>query len=209
MRLEFQTTNNEAEYEALLVGLDLARSVGASSMVIRCDSYVITRQVNGGYEAKGERMRKYLNLMKQHIGRDSNVRFVQVPREENANANRLAKIASAEGMILDERVLYFIQYAPTTDHIEVKVIPLGDERMVLIISYLKEGQLPDDHVSARKLKIRASRFVLIGDKLYKRSFTLLYLSCLAPDEANYVMREVHEGICGNHARACSLTQKLM
>ena len=137
MRLEFQTTNNEAEYEALLVGLDLARSAGASSMVIHYDSYVITRQVNGHNEAKGERMRKCLNLVKQHVGRDSNMRFVQVLREENADADRLAKVATAEGMILDERVLFFVQYAPTTDHIEVQVIPLGDDWMVLIISYLK------------------------------------------------------------------------
>ena len=40
-------------------------------------------------------------------------------------------------MILDERVLFFVQYAPTTDHIEVQVIPPGDDWMVLIISYLK------------------------------------------------------------------------
>lgn len=82
-------------------------------------------------------MRKCLNLVKQHVGRDSNMRFVQVLREENADADRLAKVATAEGMILDERVLFFVQYAPTTDHIEVQVIPPGDDWMVLIISYLK------------------------------------------------------------------------
>ena len=46
-------------------------------------------------------MRKYLNLVKQHVGRDSNVRFVQVPREEIVDADHLAKAASAEDMILD------------------------------------------------------------------------------------------------------------
>ena len=46
-------------------------------------------------------MRKYLNLVKQHIGHDSNMRFMQVLREENVGANHLAKAASAEGMILD------------------------------------------------------------------------------------------------------------
>lgn len=62
-------------------------------------------------------MRKYLNLVKKHVGRDSNVRFVKVPREENADTDHLAKATSVEGMILDERVLFFIQYAPTTDRI--------------------------------------------------------------------------------------------
>ena len=42
IRLDFPTTNNEAEYEALVVGLDLAKAAGAESMIIHCDSQVIT-----------------------------------------------------------------------------------------------------------------------------------------------------------------------
>ena len=133
---------------------------------------------------------------------------MQVPREENADDDCLAKAASVEGMILDGGMLSFVQYAFATDRIEVQEIPLRDDWMVPIVSYLKEGRLPDDHVSARKLKIRASRFVLIGDILYKRSFTLPNLRCLARDEANYV-KELHEGICGNYAEAHSFIQKLM
>ena len=40
--LDFPTTNNEAEYEALVVGLDLAKAAGATSVVIYCDSQVVT-----------------------------------------------------------------------------------------------------------------------------------------------------------------------
>ena len=47
VRLDFPTTNNEAEYEALVVGLDLTKTVGATSMMVYCDSQVITSQVNG------------------------------------------------------------------------------------------------------------------------------------------------------------------
>ena len=61
IRLDFPTTNNEAEYEALVAGLDLARAAGAISVVIYCDSQVITNQINGDYECKGERMKLYLN----------------------------------------------------------------------------------------------------------------------------------------------------
>ena len=42
IRLDFPTTNNEAEYKALVAGLDLARAAGATSVVIYCDSQVIT-----------------------------------------------------------------------------------------------------------------------------------------------------------------------
>ena len=64
IRLNFPTTNNEAEYEALVAGLDLARVAGATSVVIYCDSQVITNQINWDYECKGERMKLYLDQVK-------------------------------------------------------------------------------------------------------------------------------------------------
>ena len=57
IRLDFPTTNNEAEYEALVAGLDLAKATGAENMVMHCDSQVVTSQINGGYECKNERMK--------------------------------------------------------------------------------------------------------------------------------------------------------
>ena len=58
IRLDFPTTNNEVEYEALIAGLDLAKAAGAENMIIHCDSQVITSQVNGNYECRNERMKK-------------------------------------------------------------------------------------------------------------------------------------------------------
>jgi len=60
VRLNFPMTNNEAEYETLVAGLDLAKAAGATSVVVHCDSQVITNQVNDDCECKGERMKKYL-----------------------------------------------------------------------------------------------------------------------------------------------------
>ena len=50
IRVDFPTTNNEAEYEALVVGLDLARAAGVENVVVHCDSQVVINQVNGDYE---------------------------------------------------------------------------------------------------------------------------------------------------------------
>ena len=69
--------------------------------------------------------------------------------------------------------------------------------------------LPDGKNAARKLKVQASRFVLMKDVLYKRGFFCPYLRCLVPKEAEYVMKEVHEGICGTHTRARSLVHNLI
>ena len=78
-----------------------------------------------------------------------------------------------------------------------------------MISYLKNGTLSNKKDAVRKLKIQASRFILIKDVLYKRGFSCPYLRCLVPKEAEYVMREIHKGICGNHSGARSLMHKLI
>ena len=54
VRLHYPTTNNEAEYEALLKGLELAKSLGAESVLIQGDLQLVIGQVNGMYEAKEE-----------------------------------------------------------------------------------------------------------------------------------------------------------
>ena len=70
-----------------------------------------------------------------------------------------------------------------------------------LVSYLNNGIIPDGKDAVRKLKVQAMRFVLIKDVLYKRGFSRPYLRCLDPEEARYVMREVHKGICENHSGA--------
>ena len=65
--LDFPTINNEAEYETLVVRLDLAKTAGATSVVIYCDSQVVTSQVNRDYECKSERMKKYLEQVRKRV----------------------------------------------------------------------------------------------------------------------------------------------
>ena len=61
--LNFPTTNNEAEYEALVAELDLAKA-GVENIIVHCDSQVITSQINGNYKCRNERMKKYLEEVK-------------------------------------------------------------------------------------------------------------------------------------------------
>nr|XP_023920359.1 uncharacterized protein LOC112031882 [Quercus suber] len=95
VRLQYQTTNNEAEYETLLRGMELAKSVEAESLLVLGDSQLIIGQVNGVFEVKEERMRKYLNKVMRLVKKFEEVNFVQIPREENMEADALAKEASA------------------------------------------------------------------------------------------------------------------
>ena len=118
VRLDFPTTNNEAEYEALVVGLDLAKAAGVTNVVIYCDSQIVTSQVNGNYECKGERMKKYLEQVKKWIN-DLQAKFVQIPKEENEQADHLAKAASAEHMLIPSQVLSFVQISPLINGVNV------------------------------------------------------------------------------------------
>ena len=75
IHLDFPTTNNETEYETLILGLDLAKAARAANIVVYCDSQVVTSQVNGDYECKNKRMKKYLEQVKNRLS-NLQVKFV-------------------------------------------------------------------------------------------------------------------------------------
>ena len=113
-------------------------------------------------------------------------------------------------MLVPNQVLSFIKTSSLIDSgTNVQEIDSESNCTTPIISYLKNGMLSDRMDVARKLKVKASRFVLIKDVLYKRDFSHPYLRCLVPEEAEYVIREVHEEIYGNHSGARSLVHKLI
>ena len=96
VQLKFPATNNEAEYEGILTGLRFGKALGAKNLLIQNDSKLVIRQIRGEYEAKEERMQKYLRLTK-HLTREfDTVEFVQIPRSQNMGANEVSKLASSE-----------------------------------------------------------------------------------------------------------------
>ena len=140
---------------------------------------------------------------------DLQAKIVQIPRGENERADCFAKATSAEHMIIPGEVLSFIHFLPLIDPIDVQEIGPESNWTTPLVSYLKNNTLPHSKEVARKLKVQVARFVLIKDILYKRGFSHPFLRCLSLEEADYVMREVHEGICGNHLGSRSLVHKLI
>ena len=76
-----------------------------------------------------------------------------------------------------------------------------------IWDYLVDGTLPSDPKEASKLRTRSARFTIHRGTLYKRGFSTPIFKCVGKEDANYVVREVHEGICGNHIKARTLAAK--
>nr|XP_009786414.1 PREDICTED: uncharacterized protein LOC104234539 [Nicotiana sylvestris] len=89
---------------------------------------------------------------------------------------------------------------------EVNVTNLDWDWRNEIIDYLEHGKLPKDPKASRALCTKATQYSFKGGQLYRRSFQGQLAQCLGASEANYVMREVHEGIYGNHSGADSLVE---
>ena len=67
VKLEFATTNNQAEYEALIAGLELAKAVKADRVKIRTDSQLVANHVSERFQLRDGRMEQYLKKVKQMI----------------------------------------------------------------------------------------------------------------------------------------------
>ena len=111
----------------------MAKSLGAETILIQGDSQLIINQVNGMCEAKESRMKKYLNKVKQLVKKFKEASFVQLPREENMEADALAKAASA-GEPMDK--FDKIQYMPSIDLPEIHQIEGEENWMTPIVIYL-------------------------------------------------------------------------
>ena len=168
IQLCFRATNNEAEYEALLAGLKLSKNMGIKNLTVKSDSQLIIGQVKGEYEAREDMMKKYLTVVQNLLSHFKKVEFLHIPREEDVDADPLARLAS-----LGEEIDGFleIQGKPSTEEETVNSIMDNTSWMSPIIHYFKEGKLPTDKTEARKLRIRASHFQLLGGTIYKMGFS--------------------------------------
>jgi len=94
-RFAFKASNNQAEYEALIARILLAKEMGARVLIAKSDSLLITGQVTGEFQAKDPQMAAYLEYVQELKGSFASFEVVHVPREQNARADLLAKLASS------------------------------------------------------------------------------------------------------------------
>ncbi|GJQ94985.1 reverse transcriptase domain-containing protein [Tanacetum coccineum] len=211
LRFQFTASNNEAEYEALIAGLRIAAQMGVRNVHVSVDSKLVANQVLGTYVAKEENMVKYLEKAKSLISGFANFSISQVPRSKNKKADALSKIASTSFTHLSKQVLVEILKEKSIQEKEVATVveEEGPTWMTPIMEYLKDGTLPGDRKEASKLRIKARQYELLEGVLYKRSFLKPWLRCVGPLQADYVIREIHEGSCSMHAGPRSVVAKAM
>ena len=88
----FQPSNNEAEYEVVIAGFNLAHSMEADQVEVCSDSQLVVKQIEDSYEARGEKMIFYLKKVRALLKKFIRVQVKHVPRTENSRADALAKL---------------------------------------------------------------------------------------------------------------------
>ncbi|GKV12333.1 hypothetical protein SLEP1_g23490 [Rubroshorea leprosula] len=201
-QLDFSCTNNQAEYEALIIGLEVLVELKVPMVEIIGDSQLILKQLEGEYKCTSLSLAPYFALAVQLLEEFDDVILRHVTRDLNTEANEMAQIASGlkipEGVMsrivaVEKRILPSIHMrgmAISTCSID---ITQTDWRYP-IMEYLKNPNFK----ASRRTKMQALNYVLLKGVLYKRGHDELLLRCLGPDEYCQIMSDVHNGICGAH-----------
>ena len=145
-------------------------------------------------------LKKFLRVQVKHVS-----------RAENSRVDALAKLAIA--LQEDLGRLIPVEHLPepsvSIDNGEVSPVMSEPSWMDPIWDYLVDGTLPSDPKEAFKLRARSTRFTFHRGTLYKRGFSAPILKCVGKEDANYILKEVHEGICSNHIEAWTLAGKTL
>ncbi|XP_075103548.1 uncharacterized protein LOC142178116 [Nicotiana tabacum] len=184
-------TNNEAQYEALIVGLELSRVLDFEVIEIKCDSQLVVNQVYGIFHTKEERMQQYVIKVQALLERFYEWSITHIPREDNAEVDALAILGlSTEitGLEFGMVVQLMSSVLDTDGYYEVNSASLVWDWRNEIINYLEHGKLPDDPKVSRALRTKAARYSFRKGQLYRKSFQGPLARCLGASEVDYVMR---------------------
>ena len=145
----------------------------------------------------------YLQKVRELLKKFVLVRVKHVPKEENTRADALAKLATTLQEDLSGSTPVENLAEPSIDHCDVVVAPIESQPswMDPIWDYIIDGSLPDETKEEAKIRTRSARFTNHKGSLYKRGFFTPILKCIAGKDTKYMLREVHEGIYGNHIGA--------
>ncbi|CAL8999505.1 unnamed protein product [Prunus brigantina] len=152
-------------------------------------------------------MSAYLSAAHQLLQKFQAYEIRQIPRTKNSHADALARLALAINDKIGREVPVEILSQPSTITNEVCTVWYENMWMSPIYAYLTNSTLPPDKSEARKLRYRSARYTVINDVLYKHSYTTPYLKCLTTEHGDYVLREIHSGLCGDHSGSRSLAHK--
>jgi hypothetical protein len=217
LRLIFpQASNNEAEYEALLHGMKMAKACGATRLKIFGDSNLVVQQVMNRCDAISDNMMAYINLYYYLERTFDGCEVSYVSRASNEEADNLANIGSQclpippgvfwkeiiERSIKNSKILTTGEPSqhPTTGSgagksgtgstIEPEEVMMVKETwMQPYLAYMINKTLPKYTVEARRIIRRSKAFIVLQGKLYKKSITGVLQRCITPQEGQHILKD--------------------
>ncbi|XP_040372932.1 uncharacterized protein LOC121052285 [Rosa chinensis] len=174
-QLEFKCTNNQTEYEALIIGLEVLLELGVRDVQVRGDSLLVINQLQEKYRCASCLLVPYLNRAIELLDQFDDLGLEYIPRERNFAANELAQLAT--GITLKygvrERILkvecrtlpsWLARPDPPDDPVIAVLEPIDIDWCIPLINYLKQP----DQTADKRTRFLALNYFLRDDELLRR-----------------------------------------
>ncbi|XP_027169433.1 uncharacterized protein LOC113769160 [Coffea eugenioides] len=212
-KLRFSCTNNMAEYEACIFGLKMALDMEIKDLIAFSDSDLLVHQTLKQWVTRDSKIMLYHCNLLSLASKFRNLELRHIPRTRNAFADALATLSSMiqhPDELVIEPIQIQLQNRPAHCLVTERVTG-GRSWYKDIKEFMKTGSYPPDTDSVAKnfLRRMSSRFFLNGEVLYKKTSDLGLLRCINEEEADYMIKEVHSGVCGPHMNGHLLAKKIM
>ncbi|KAG9444887.1 hypothetical protein H6P81_016227 [Aristolochia fimbriata] len=181
-------SDNEAEYQVILLELGMAVEMKLPQLNIYGDSALVIKQLTGEFEVKKPELVPFWRYACDLLAQISEASLHYVPRSKNWPADALAGIAAS-----------LAQFAERPNQAPIcKSANEARDWREPISNFLRYGTLPADLRERVRIRRAAPRYIYVNDVLYQRSYEGLLLHCLSKEEGLQVLKETHGGICGAH-----------
>lgn len=182
---QFKVSNNQAEYEALVAGMELAKDLGAELLECKTDSQLLAGQMNENFQVKDDQLLLYFRKAKHLADGFKFFEIRHIPREENARADKLSKLTAGKEKGHLASMIRQVMVRPTIECFQINGLADREDWRREIASLIKK-QEEGQSLRPEEAK-QIARYVLIGEELYRRGYVTPMLKCLSKDEVEYVM----------------------
>nr|ABA99731.1 retrotransposon protein, putative, Ty3-gypsy subclass [Oryza sativa Japonica Group] len=211
--IPFSASHDVAEYEALLHGLRIAISLGIRRLIVLGDSQLVVNQVMKEWSCLDDNMTAYRQEVRKLENKFDGLELTHVLRHNNEAADRLANFGSKREAAPSDVFVEHL-YEPTVPRKEtVKAMDIQGVSMIEadwrepFTKFLSKQELPQDKNEAERISRRNRLYIIHETELYKKSPSGILQRCVSLEEGRQLLKDIHSGICGNHAAARTIVGK--
>ncbi|PKI38852.1 hypothetical protein CRG98_040752 [Punica granatum] len=211
-KVDFPCTNNVAEYEASILGLQAAINFKVKELEVFRDSMLTIFQTLGQSKTKDAKLVPYHEYLEELAENFKKISFTYTPHIKNQFADALVTLASMVSITKENLIESLeIEIAKGSAYYDTMEVTEEQPWYEDIKHFLQTGQYPtfSNRRDRKTLRRLAAHYFLSRETLYRRSFDATLLRCVDETEAQRLMGEIHEGSCAPHMSGLMLTKKLM